>query len=336
MRGADADATAREPARTSTRESPSASPSRARHVQMAEMNGIEGAAQQADCHQLRDDSTDRGHLTPHRFEQRRQALARDGRDRVERDLLFLQVLLKPLRAARGRRARRSCSRRRSEACRQGLRPCQVAGAGKQLQFAADDVEILDRVAAAGRRDVDHVHQDLGSFQVREELRAQAVSLVRAFDQARDVGHDERPVIAQLHDAEVRRQRRERVVGDLRPRRRKCAKSACSCRRWGSRPVRRRPAASAAAAACGSRRAVPAQCRRGARLVDGREAELPRPPWPPRATSTRSPTAVRSASGIRSSALLLVDDRAGRHLEHEVVAAEAGAVRRPCRAGRARP
>ena len=41
--------------------------------------------------------------------------------------------------------------------------------------------------------------------------------MRAFDEARHVGHDEAAVVAQGHDAQVRRQRRERVVGDLRPR-----------------------------------------------------------------------------------------------------------------------
>ena len=43
--------------------------------------------------------------------------------------------------------------------------------------------------------------------------------VRAFDQARHVGDHEAAVVAQADHAEIRRQRRERVVGDLRPRRR---------------------------------------------------------------------------------------------------------------------
>ncbi len=40
--------------------------------------------------------------------------------------------------------------------------------------------------------------------------------MRAFDQARDVGHHERAVEIDLHDAEVGDLRGERIVGDLRP------------------------------------------------------------------------------------------------------------------------
>src|SRR5262245_40683502 len=65
--------------------------------------------------------------------------------------------------------------------------------------------------------------------MREELRAESVAFVRAFDQTRHIGHDEGSVIAQLHDAEIRRQRRERVVGDLRPRRRD-ARDECALAR----------------------------------------------------------------------------------------------------------
>ena len=45
------------------------------------------------------------------------------------------------------------------------------------------------------------------------------ALGRALDEPRDVGHHEAALLADRDDAEVRIQRRERIVGDLRPRRR---------------------------------------------------------------------------------------------------------------------
>ena len=69
--------------------------------------------------------------------------------------------------------------------------------------------------------------------------------------------------------------------------------------------------------------------RGARLVDVANRALPMPPRPPRATSTRWPFGgeIRQqlARFVRV-ARLLVDERANRHGELEVVAALAGAVR----------
>ena len=68
---------------------------------------------------------------------------------------------------------------------------------------------------AQRRRVDHVQQQAGALQVAQELVAQAGALGGALDQARDVGHDEALLGRDAHDAEIRMQRGERVVGDLR-------------------------------------------------------------------------------------------------------------------------
>ena len=57
----------------------------------------------------------------------------------------------------------------------------------------------------------------------EKLVAEPEAAVRAFDQAGHVGDDEAAIAAQLHDAEVGRQRRERVVRDLRAARRRRAR-----------------------------------------------------------------------------------------------------------------
>ena len=43
--------------------------------------------------------------------------------------------------------------------------------------------------------------------------------MRAFDQPGNVDHDERLFVGDAHDAELRFERRERIVGDLRARRR---------------------------------------------------------------------------------------------------------------------
>src|SRR5918992_645180 len=58
-----------------------------------------------------------------------------------------------------------------------------------------------------------------ALDVSQELKSKTSPLVRAFDDARNVGHDERPVVAELNDAKVGREGREGIVGDLRPRRR---------------------------------------------------------------------------------------------------------------------
>ena len=43
--------------------------------------------------------------------------------------------------------------------------------------------------------------------------------MRAFDDSRNIGHHKAAMIRQLHDAEIRLQRRKRIIGNLRPRRR---------------------------------------------------------------------------------------------------------------------
>ena len=152
-----------------------------------------------------------------------------------------------------------------------------------------------------RRHVDHVHQHLRPFEVREELRAEAVAVMRAFDQARARRRRRNDAVAaQLDDAEIRRERRERVVGDLRPRLGDARDQRALAGVRETRPGRRRPAASAAGAACAARRASPARCAaardwstsrtprcRGRRVRRARRARARR-------------RVVRSASGISSS------------------------------------
>src|SRR5688572_6033346 len=62
-------------------------------------------------------------------------------------------------------------------------------------------------------------QHLGALDVSQELMPEAVTFVRALDQPRQVGDHEAAVVAEGDDAEVWRERGERIVRDLRPRRR---------------------------------------------------------------------------------------------------------------------
>ena len=65
------------------------------------------------------------------------------------------------------------------------------------------------------RDVDHVDEQPRALEVREELVAEADALARAFDQPRHVGDGDLPAVRRLDRPEHRRERRERVVRDLR-------------------------------------------------------------------------------------------------------------------------
>ena len=64
--------------------------------------------------------------------------------------------------------------------------------------------------------LDQMDQHARAFDVPQEFVAQAGAGMCAFDQARDVGHHERAIDVDLHDAEVRNFGGERIVGDFRP------------------------------------------------------------------------------------------------------------------------
>jgi hypothetical protein len=68
-----------------------------------------------------------------------------------------------------------------------------------------------------RRHVDKVQQQVGALQVAQEEVAEARAFRGPFDETRDVGHDEALLCRDADHAQVRVQRGERVVGDLRPR-----------------------------------------------------------------------------------------------------------------------
>ena len=201
-RAADGAAGCRAGTRT-TRSRSNAVRAASRDVEMAAVHGIERPAEQSLAHHAGAGSVRRRPSRHMASSRAGHAFARHGEDGVERDLQLLQVLGA---ASRGRSGSSSASILLATAMRGLLREQHggvVAPAREHLELARDHVEVLDRVAAGRRRHVDHVHEHLRAFEMREELRAEAVALVRAFDQARHVGHDEAPVVAQPDDAEVR-------------------------------------------------------------------------------------------------------------------------------------
>ena len=87
------------------------------------------------------------------------------------------------------------------------------------ELGVDGVVVVDDVTAlvpAGH--VDHVHDERRALDVAEELVPEPMPLARALDEAGDVSGDEGSAALGACDAEVRDERREGIVGDLRPRR----------------------------------------------------------------------------------------------------------------------
>jgi len=62
-----------------------------------------------------------------------------------------------------------------------------------------------------------MQQQARPLDVAEEAVAEAVALVSPLDEPGDVGDHERPLVGRLDDAQMRLERRERVVGDPGPR-----------------------------------------------------------------------------------------------------------------------
>ena len=129
------------------------------------------------------------------------------------------------------RARRKCARSRSS--RSGSSSASILFAATMTRLVGEPFarrvapgksassRVITSKSSTGsrpadRRHVDDVHQHLGALEMAEETRAEPVPLVRPFDQPGHVGDDERAIAAQPDDAEVRHERGERIVGDLRP------------------------------------------------------------------------------------------------------------------------
>ncbi len=204
---------------------------------------------------------------------------------------------------------------------------QAAAIGREL--AADHAIGLGHILA---RAVDQVQQHVAALDMAEEAVAQPGALMRALDQAGDVGQHEFMVVAADH-ARDRVQRGEGIVGDLR-----------LGRGGGGQEGRLAGIGQAHQPGIGDQLqpqpdpallpGQPGSKRRGARLVEVLKWALPKPPSPP--LSSRSalpdlgqvgqhrPPCPRPAPGCRPA-------RAARHRPRR-----RRTGRSPCRDGRDRP
>lgn len=79
------------------------------------------------------------------------------------------------------------------------------------QFAQQDFVIAPDVVAVGGN---HEQQHRIALDMAQEAGAESAALVRPLDDAGNVGHDERFMVADLHDAQIGFERGEGIVGDL--------------------------------------------------------------------------------------------------------------------------
>ena len=192
-----------------------------------------------------------------------------------------------------------------------------------LEFGDDGAGVRDRIGSVHRRDVDEVQEQSRAGEMTQEAGAEPVAVRRALDEAGDVGHDEASVRLDRDHAEVRVQRGERVVGDLRARAAETRLISVDLPALGrpSRPT----SASTRSSRVSSRRSpgVPSVVRRGARLVELLKRVF--------AESVEAATchahghAVAVEIGDDLAALAVLRDGADRHVDDDVLAARPRAV-----------
>ena len=164
----------------------------------------------------------------------------------------------------------------------------------QFQLRTNRLIVGQRVGAVGRGRLDEMDQDARPFDVPQELVPEADAFVGALDQAGDVGHDERTVGADLHEAQIGMLGGKRIGGDFGPGVRQAAQErAFAGVRFADQPhvgdhLEFEPQGADLAGLAGGGFAR-------ARLTDDLKRTLPLPPLPPKAATTRSPSAARSLS-----------------------------------------
>ena len=173
-------------------------------------------------------------------------------------------------------------------------------------YAENSASIVrQRSSASSSEESMTCSKQTSALEVREELVPETDALARALDQPGHVGDDELPAVRSLDGAEHRRERRERIVGDLRPRVRepRDQRRLAGVRQPDERGVREKlePELDLALLAghadlCEARR-LPRRRLRSA-CCRGR-------PVPPFATTTRAPGCARSATSRSSSSRICV-------------------------------
>src|SRR5258708_7263471 len=147
-------------------------------------------------------------LAPGCFEQVGHAGPRDARDSEEREPQFRRAALQRLHP--------TFVVDRIDLVRgDDLRFCRECRL-KQFELAAHGFEILDGIASGGTRDIDEMNQHSGTLEVTKKLMAQAEAAMRSFNKSRYVRHNKTSIAAKGDDSQIRRQRREWIIGNLRP------------------------------------------------------------------------------------------------------------------------
>ena len=83
------------------------------------------------------------------------------------------------------------------------------------ELFVDDAVILQRITPVVRSHVNNMQDDTAALDVPQKLVPQALPLAGAFDEPRQIGHDEASSVRDLDDAEVWCDRRKVIVGNLR-------------------------------------------------------------------------------------------------------------------------
>ena len=169
-------------------------------------------------------------------------------------------------------------------------------------------------------DGDHVHERVGALEVREERVAEPDAVGGALEQPGDVGDGQLAEIVELDRAELRRERRERVVRDLR---RGIRDAAQQRRLAGVREAEQRGVADHLEAQLEvGRLALLAHLGGAGSLADGRR-EAAVAATAAAAARDHDPCAGVREIGDRHLAAGVVDLRAERHVDDRVLAVPAG-------------
>ena len=113
-----------------------------------------------------------------------------------------------------------------------------------------------------------------TIDVPQKLSAESVPEMRAFNQSRNIGHDEGLVHVDRHDAELRFERRKRIIRNLRTSGGNAGNQRGFSGVWDNRQARHRRAVSVRGASSSTSPGRPSCARCGARFVDDAKCALP--------------------------------------------------------------
>ncbi len=87
---------------------------------------------------------------------------------------------------------------------------------EQLELAVDGLPVGQGIFLVDFRGIEQMNQHVGPHHVAQKLVPEAVSFVRSFDKTGNIRDDETLALVVTDDAQIWHQRREGIIGDLRP------------------------------------------------------------------------------------------------------------------------